>query len=249
MPGNRGHPRQASATAPAASTLPNPARTSRSAPPERSRHTDVRPRRQYPDAGDGDDELKLSDPVEIPADQYLPKNLSDLLRDATGPPASQPGTEPRHRHRHRRDDRPGGRTTSSPSSVPSCDTLMYATEDEIGQQKTCPDCFSIVEITRPRPKPRRVNEVVDADYEGQLFTLSEPVSLDIYRRTEAGLEPKTMGEEALRKAEREHRPAQARRVRTAGDSTCGMASSDSSRMRPSSCVGWSPPCCSGALPN
>ncbi len=84
---------------------------------------------------------------------------------------------------------------------PTCDTLLYATEDEIGQPKTCPDCFSIVEVKRPRAKPQRVNKVVDADYAGDSFKLSEPVPLDIYHQTELGLNPKTLGEEALRRAE------------------------------------------------
>jgi hypothetical protein len=61
----------------------------------------------------------------------------------------------------------------------------------------------VVEITRPHPKPRRVNEVIDADYEGQVFSLSEPVPRDIYNATESGQNPKTLGEQALRDAERE----------------------------------------------
>ena len=186
---------EASATTPAASRA-KPARTSRSVPPN-----ELTPSSPASDNA-ARDELKLSDPVKIPANQYLPKNLSDMLRDATGPPAPQPGTEPTTSPSAPPDDRPVVHDEFA-VKCPACDTLMYATEDEIGQRRTCPDCSSIVEITRPRPKPRRVNEVVEADYEGQLFTLSEPVSLDIYRRTEAGLEPKTMGEDALRKAEQE----------------------------------------------
>ena len=187
-----------------ASSPGKPQRPSRSMPPGEATPGKATPGKATPGqptssssapGDDADDEMKLSDPVDIPADRYLPKSLTGMLEDATGPSASQPGSEP----------------PTSPSAppedgvfavkCPTCDTLVYATEDEIGQQRTCPDCLSIVTITRPRPKPRRVNEVVDADYEGPSFTLSEPAPLDLYHRTELGLDPKTLGEAALRKAE------------------------------------------------
>lgn len=123
-------------------------------------------------------------------------------RDRTAPDQEGPETSPLS----------GGDTDGEPQfgdaepgvfavKCPTCDTLLYATEDEIGQSKTCPDCFSIVEVKRPRVKPQRVNKVVDADYAGDLFKLSDPVPLDIYHQTELGLNPKTLGEEALRRAE------------------------------------------------
>jgi DNA-directed RNA polymerase subunit M/transcription elongation factor TFIIS len=216
---------ETSAATPAASPA-KPVRTSRSVPPKKPA-----PSSPVSDP-DADDDLKLSDPVTIPVERYLPKNLSDMLRDSASPSSPRPSTErttspsappgdlPVVRDDVVRDDvvrddvvrddvvrddvvRDDVVHDDFAVKCPTCDTLVYATDDEIGQQRICPDCLSIVQITRPRPKPRRVNEVVEANYEGQLFTLSEPVSLDIYRRTEAGLEPKTMGEDALRKAQRE----------------------------------------------
>ncbi|MHB9078302.1 MAG: hypothetical protein ACYC3X_12490 [Pirellulaceae bacterium] len=150
---------------------------------------------------DSDSELKLSEPLEIPAERYLSQSISDLLRDVPDSASQSPD-----------DDQivppsaaPKDRMPDNEFSIkcPVCDTLLYATEDEIGQHKTCLDCYSEVEITRPRPKPRRVNDVVDADYEGQVFALSEPVSRDIYDATTSSYDPKSFGQQALRNAERE----------------------------------------------
>ncbi|MHB0957399.1 MAG: DUF4013 domain-containing protein [Pirellulaceae bacterium] len=161
---------------------------------------------------ESDDDLKLSAPIEIPAERFLPQRLADLLDEAAGPPAqisdneaSIPPTD------SPMGQGPAGQGPADRGTLhdeyaikcPVCDTLLYATEDEIGQRMTCPDCYSQVEITRPRPKPRRVNEVIDANFEGQLFSLSEPVPRDIYHGTESGQDPKTFGEQALRDAERE----------------------------------------------
>ena len=131
-------------------------------------------------------------------------------------------------------------TTSLPSSVPRVTPCCMPPKTKLASRRRVRIALSIVAITRPRPKPRRVNEVVDADYEGQLFTLSEPVSLDIYRRTEAGLAPKTLGEDALRKAERELDQRKQEEFDTARDSTVGW-----SLPVPASCVhldasGWFP---------
>jgi DNA-directed RNA polymerase subunit M/transcription elongation factor TFIIS len=188
-----------SGTAPA-----KPRRTSRSTPPRepttnKSRPTPSTASTPIP-GGDADEEMRLSDPVDVPADRFLPTALTNALQDATDASAPQSGTEPPSAPAAPRDHGPVDDGAFA-VKCPTCDTLVYVTADEIGQQKTCPDCFSIVEVTQPRPKPRRVNEVVDADYEGHTFKLSEPVSLDIYHRTERGLDPKTLGEEALRKAE------------------------------------------------
>ena len=87
---------------------------------------------------------------------------------------------------------------------PVCDTLVYVTEKEIGQRRTCPDCFSTIDITPPRPKPRRVNEVDDADYaDDEPFELSAPAELDLYRPSGRDGPTRTVGEQALRNAERE----------------------------------------------
>ncbi len=138
------------------------------------------------------------------------------------------------------------RTTSTRSSAPCVTRWLYATEDEIGQQKTCPDCHSVVEITPPRPKPRRVNEVLDTDYEGQLFALSEPVSREIYETAESGQNPKTMGEQALRNAEREYDRQVTRRRMSCRRVRSGRASFDFSRTPRSCCGSWWPRCCWGA---
>jgi hypothetical protein len=144
----------------------------------------------------------LSAPIEIPSEKILPLRYSELLSDGDPVPEGdvadwpvEPETKPSTRE-----------TTEDDYSVkcPVCDTLLYASPREIGKQKTCPDCHSLVEITAPRRKPRRVNPVRDEDYEGHEFVLSEPVSLDIYRQTERGEDPKTIGEQALRNAEREY---------------------------------------------
>ncbi len=180
------------------------ARKSRSAPPASAANTPTAgPAGGAPKPDDGVDDLKLSSPIEIPAEHYLPKELSDLLRETAGLPSQNA------------DDEMLVPPTAAPEKqaaahdeysikCPVCDTLLYASEDEIGQQMTCPDCYSVVEITPPRPRPRRVNEVLDADYEGQLFALSEPVPRATYEAADSGQNPKTLGEQALRNAEREY---------------------------------------------
>ena len=221
LPGNGGRPR-AGRKPDAATSPPSPAYVAERAPgsPRQSSHAAV------PAAGDdADDEMKLSDPVEIPADQYLPKRLSDMLHDAPGSRRDRSRTPPRPQVAagSRRHDATPAAHDEFAVKCPTCDTLVYATEDEIGQQKTCPDCFSIVTITRPRPKPRRVNEVVDADYEGQLFTLSEPVSLDIYHQHRSWAGPQDAGRSGVAQGGTGVRPAEAGRVGIARDSLVGWA--------------------------
>ncbi len=191
--------------------LPRPARRSRSVPPAKTQPA-------APDPADGDDpndELKLGDPVAIPAQVLLPSHLAEALRDVPAPPQSDPSAAPTTAALPDAGTTPARPDLSQPGPAPivrpqfavkcpTCDTLIYATEDEIGQRRTCPDCLSPIEIKRPRPKPRRVNEVVDTDYEGALFTLSDPVPLDIHHCTERGLAPRTEGEDALRRAEQEY---------------------------------------------
>lgn len=213
-----------SVTIPASAATNRPAPSTVRKPPSRSIPPAKPPAPAPTDArDDADDEIKLSDPVEIPAERVLPKKLTDMLREAdaeaaasssspadAAPPSSSgsPASSPSPRPQAPPALTPPSARPAAPAEFavkcPTCDTMLYATENEVGKQLKCPDCNSIVTVTRPRPKPKRVNDVVDADYEGQLFTLSEPVSLDIYHRTEAGLTPKTLGEDALRKAEEEY---------------------------------------------
>jgi hypothetical protein len=146
--------------------------------------------------------LRLSAPIEVPTEKVLPLRYSELLHDDDPVPGEDVAdwpVEPESKSSTRE-------TSEDDYSVkcPVCDTLLYANPQEIGQQKTCPDCHSPVEIIAPRRKPRRVNPVRDEDFEGHEFVLGEPVSLDIYRQTERGENPKTMGEAALRNAEREY---------------------------------------------
>lgn len=148
-------------------------------------------------AEDDVDELTLSDPIDVPTDTLLPKTLSDLVGTMKppvtgGPKEDQPGTPAT-----------GGRPqTPQPFAVhcPICDGRIYATDDEIGTTKNCPDCFSPVEVQRPKPKPRRVSEVVEADYEGDSMVLSEPVDLSVYRKSAEETVAKSVGEQALKDA-------------------------------------------------
>ena len=159
-------------------------------------------------ADDDDGGLRLSDPIDIPSDKVLPQRFSELLRDGQPAPDSEdvadwpvePATTPT------KSPSPPRASTDDEYSVkcPVCDTLLYASPDEIGKRKDCPDCHSSVEIKAPRRKPRRVDPVREEDYEGHEFVLSEPVPVDIHRQTEQGKNPKTMGEDALRNAEREY---------------------------------------------
>jgi DNA-directed RNA polymerase subunit M/transcription elongation factor TFIIS len=195
----------ASPGAPARQAPPS-AGQSRSAPSANSARPPAAspsPTAPKPDDGGGDDDLKLSAPIEIPAEHYLPQGLSDLLRETAGPAAQDADDEMLVPPTTAREEQLAAHDEYS-IKCPVCDTLLYATEDKIGQQMTCPDCYSVVEITPPRPKPRRVNEVLDTDYEGQLFALSEPVAREVYETAESGQNPRTLGEQALRNAEREY---------------------------------------------
>lgn len=184
------------------------------APPQASPADAAKPRRAPappPTLDSSDDEdggLRLSDPIEIPSDKVLPQRFSELLRDGSPVPGNDAAAdwvvEPEAPAPQKKSvPRP---PTDDEYSVkcPVCDTLLYASPDEIGKRKNCPDCHSSVEITAPRRKPRRVDPVRDEDYEGHEFVLSEPVPVDVYSQTEQGKNPKTLGEEALRNAEREY---------------------------------------------
>ncbi len=62
---------------------------------------------------------------------------------------------------------------------PVCDTMIYASANELGRTKTCPDCYTEVLIKRPAPKPRRVNKVVEVE-DDESFTLEDPADLEVY---------------------------------------------------------------------
>ncbi len=185
---------------------PPPRKRSASSPPS----TPVGPASPSVTGGDAqdDDELKLSEPVELPRHRSVSKQMSELLdeyeHDATSggqapsPPASPSPAAPPPAAAKR--PLPGGEFAAK---CPVCDTLIYATAEEIGQERTCPDCFSKVIIQAPRPKPRRVNDVVEADYDDEDFVLGAPVELDVFKPSAHEPTPKTVGEESLLRAQRE----------------------------------------------
>ena len=188
-------------------------------PETRRRRTDAMagqpetPAKQQPDDAGAehvdDDELTLSEPIDVPAETLLPKTLSDLIGDLQTPvPGGQTADHPPS-------DTGSAAEPTAPQpfvvNCPICDGRIYATEGEIGGTKNCPDCFSPVEVRRPKPKPQRVSDVVEADYEGDLFTLSQPEELEVYKKDADDLVAKTVGEQALSDA------LQRRRAREAAD--------------------------------
>ncbi len=99
-----------------------------------------------------DDDLKLSEPVELPRHRSVSKQLAELLdeqedaspgRRACDATASSPPSAAAKR------PQPGGEFTAK---CPVCDTLIYVTQEDVGQQRTCPDCFSPMVIKPARPK-------------------------------------------------------------------------------------------------
>ncbi len=187
-----------------ASTPPSPQRASQ----DTSRQPDRDSSSGATDHDDAEDDLKLSEPIELPKHRSVSRKLSDLLdeqekhsRSTSPSPPPLPPTSPA--------SPPPAPVVEPPLpavefavTCPVCDTRFYAREEDIGQQRECPDCYTLVVIERPAPKTKRVNDVVDADYEGEDFVLGAPVELDVYKSSlEAS--PKTMGEDALRRAERE----------------------------------------------
>lgn len=161
------------------------------------------------DAGEGD-EYRLSDAVELPRHRSVSQALGELIdRHATPEGQSEGGDEERRE--------PAASPAAQPPSsflvkCPVCDTMLNATEDEIGTTMKCPDCFSSIQIKRPPPKRPRVNPVAESE-DKEEFKLSDPVPLDIYRPTDKDAAPRTLGEEALRDA----RLAQAERERGGSD--------------------------------
>jgi DNA-directed RNA polymerase subunit M/transcription elongation factor TFIIS len=146
-----------------------------------------------------EEELRLCDPVHVPRELILPKVLVDILavpsatdESSPPPPQKQPAAEPR---------------TDDQFSVKCrvCDTLLYASEGETGQQKTCPDCGSSVLIQRPPRKPKKRFDVNEKEYESDSFQLDEPAPRPVYVPSTLGSPTRTLGEQALQEAERRRR--------------------------------------------
>jgi DNA-directed RNA polymerase subunit RPC12/RpoP len=156
-------------------------------------------------AGEGqapeeEEEFRLGDPIELPRDHLLPKAISELLRRAApgaqgdaaaagpgGSSSSGIGSDPGPRAK--RPDagqaEPGDR--GEPSELfrvrcPVCDTYLDAFADEVGQTRTCPDCYSEVLIQRPKPTAKGAQRVNPLDQEGGDFTLGEAADLSVYRQ-------------------------------------------------------------------
>jgi len=146
-----------------------------------------------------EEELRLCDPIHVPRELILPKVLVDILTvpsatDESSPPPPQkpPAAEPR---------------TDDQFSVkcPVCDTLLYASDGETGQQKTCPDCGSSVLIQRPPRKRKKRFDVDEKEYESDSFQLDEPAPRPVYTPSALGSPTRTLGEQALQEAERRRR--------------------------------------------
>jgi len=154
---------------------------------------------------DDDDELKLSEPIDVPRAAVLPKDLLDVVEqeekrdrilagDLPAVPPPAPSSVPA-------EPVPDGEPPREYGvKCPVCDTMIYVTKQEIGQTKTCPDCYSPVVIPPPAPKRKRVNEV-EMDDDGETFTLAAPVDLEVYRKV-AETELPTPGEMTLAEAEK-----------------------------------------------
>lgn len=164
-----------------------PARAPRTVPPDGPPPATV-PRPREPSA---------EPPAAAPSGSRATTDIVPPAGATAGPPPAQPQPSA-----HRR--APPAPTTFS-VKCPVCDTLVYATPDEVGHTKTCPDCYSPVTITGPRSKPRRTNEVVESDFDGMLFKLSDPVTRPSYAsNSSAHGSFVTEGEAALRRAEHEY---------------------------------------------
>ncbi len=150
--------------------------------------------------GSAEDDYQLSEPVELPQHRSVTRKMADLLDQVTADPGA-----------HKTPPPPPRREVPPQFAIkcPICDTMLQATAEEIGTSRACPDCYSQVVVTAPRPKARRVNEVVVSDYANDDYKLSDPVDMDVYHPSASDVAPRTVGEEALRNA----RLAQAERER------------------------------------
>lgn len=163
------------------------------------------------------DDYKLADAIKLPPHLSVSKGLGHLIDRYIEPPPDDDASEEKPTERDLDPAVPPAPPPEERSfaiKCPVCDTMLQVTEEEIGTEKKCPDCFSFIEIRRPPPKRPRVNPVVESDETDEEFTLSDPVSLDIYKPTAGDSEPRTVGEEALRNARR----AGAQRATAAPDS-------------------------------
>lgn len=159
------------------------------------------------------DEYKLADEVELPPHRTLSPTLGRLvdrhIEPVQGDEEPGAGAAGSHDVEPPESSHASARSGSFPVKCPVCDTMLEATEDEIGTTKKCPDCFSLIEIKRPPPTRRRVHRRPESEGEEEDFVLSDPVPLDVYRPTDREGVPRTVGEEALRNARRareEQRP-------------------------------------------
>jgi hypothetical protein len=81
-----------------------------------------------------------------------------------------------------------------------CDTMVYASIDEIGKKKKCPDCFSLFVVKRPATRQKPVVDVMkDADE----FQLSEPVDRIVFQDVGDDLTGQTVPQEQIDKAEKD----------------------------------------------
>ncbi|MFW6170328.1 MAG: hypothetical protein ACODAD_07555, partial [Planctomycetota bacterium] len=164
---------------------------------------------EQPEGAEADepDDYKLADAIKLPRHLSVSKALGHLI-DRHIEPAQDEVVPAEKKTTDHEVDPPSSPAPPPPGprsftvKCPVCDAMLQATEEEIGTEKKCPDCFSLIEIRRPPPKRPRVNPVVQSDEADEDFTLSEPVSLDIYKPTAEDGAPRTMGEEALRNARR-----------------------------------------------
>ncbi len=144
------------------------------------------------------DEFRLADPVELPRHRSVTGALADLI-DQHVAENEQPAADPKKPPKP-----PAVPATDPPRQFaikcPVCDTMLQATDADIGTRVECPDCFSPIEVKRPRPKPRRVSDVVESNYEDDEFALDAPATLDVYKPTKRSTSARSIGEEALRKA-------------------------------------------------
>jgi DNA-directed RNA polymerase subunit M/transcription elongation factor TFIIS len=177
------------------------------ADPEEQPAVEQPPASPEPSVEDEDD-FRLSEPEVRPSAVIWSKELADAVGDQAAPEsAAPPGTK---------DALP---TATAPSDVTPpkgppadssggefrikcdvCDTIVYATADEIGKKKKCPDCYTSFVVKRPAIKQKPTVDVMkDADE----FQLSEPVDRVVFKDIGEDLTGQTVGQEQIEKAEKE----------------------------------------------
>jgi DNA-directed RNA polymerase subunit M/transcription elongation factor TFIIS len=148
---------------------------------------------------DDAEDFKLSEPIELPRARLIPKSIDDLLHAQPQPksptkkkspsqPTSSdslrdarvvepPGENPPKEHREPQEKQPEDAQFAFKCQV--CDTRMYATPDEIGYTKTCPDCYSEVLVKRPTKKV--ADKINVLEQEGDDFAIDAAADLAVYR--------------------------------------------------------------------